>query len=102
MVAEQRNSRPEVNDRVVCAEVIRPQEGLLAQFDRGREEPEHRPEYRELEQHREAATHRVYSGALVNIHHSLLLLEGIFLLWIFLIELVNLRLDCLHLRRGRV
>ena len=102
MVTDQRNPRPEADDRIVGAQVVGPKEGLLAQLDGCREETEHSPQDRELEKHRQTSAHRADPGPLVEIHLGLLLLERVLLLRVLLVQLVDLRLDGLHLGRGRV
>ena len=97
MVADQRNPETEVQNRIVGAEVIGPEERLLPELDGSREEAEHRPQDRELQQHRKTATHRTDAGTLVEIHRSLLLLHRILLLRILLVQLVDFRLYGLHL-----
>ena len=67
-----------------------------------REKAEHRPKDRELEQHRQTATHRTDSCPLVEIHLGLLLLESVLLLRILFVQFVNLRFYSLHLGRRRV
>ena len=65
MVTDKRNAGSEINEGIVRAQVIGPQERLLTQLDGSREETEHRPQDRELQQHRQAATHRADTRPLV-------------------------------------
>ena len=102
MVAEKRNVHSEIPDRIICTEVISPKELLLTELDGRREEAEHREEDRHLKEHRKTSSHRADAGLLIEVHHRLLFLHCILLVRILLIELVDLRLDHLHLRRRLV
>ena len=88
-----------MNHIIVCREVFGPEEGLLTEFDRCREEAEHCPEDWHLEEHRETASHHVHSGFPVQFHCLLLLLHRVLLLGILGVYFVDVRLQGLHLCR---
>ena len=102
MVSVKRNVERKVEYGIETAQVIGPQEMLLSQLYGSREETEHRIKDRQLQQHRDAARHRADTRPLVQFHHRLLLLHRVFRLRIFLIQLVDLRLDDTHLGRRRI
>ncbi len=82
-----------------------PEERLLTQLYRRREEAEHRPEDREREEHRETSSHRTHAGPLVERHGGLLLLEHLLLIVAvreLRVDLVKLRLEGRHLGRRSV
>ena len=97
MVTEQRDVESEVQNGIIGTEVICPKEGFLPQLYGCREEAEHRPKYRELEQHRQTPAHRTHPCPLVEFHSGLLLLHHILFLRIFLVNLVDFRLERRHL-----
>ena len=100
-VVHPEDARAPMDDVVIGGEVLGPQERLLAQLDGGREETEHRPQDRELEEHRKTAAHHVDTRLLVQVHGRLLFLHGVFLLGILGVDLVQFRPEDLHFRGGR-
>ena len=60
---------------------------MTSQLDTRGEEGEHRDQDGHLQQHGQAATHGVGTGQAVKFHRLLLLLDGIFLIGIFLVDL---------------
>ena len=91
-----------MDDVVIGAEVLGPQERLLAQFDGSREEAEHGPQDRHLKEHREASAHGRHAGLAVQGHGLLLLFHGVFLLGILGVDLLHKGLEGRHLGAGRV
>ena len=102
MVTVQRYVESEIEDRVVGTQVVRPEEALLSQLERCREETEHREEHGELEQHGETASEHAHTRLAVQVHGLLLLLKGIFLTRVLGIDLVQLRPEDIHLGRRHV
>ena len=89
-VGDERDVCAPLHNLVGSAQVIGPQEGLTAQFDTRREEGEHRDKDGHLQQHGQTAAHGVGTGQAVQFHGLLLLLDGIFLIGIFLVDLCDI------------
>ena len=102
MVADEGDPASEFEDGVIGRKVVSPKERLLTKLDGGREETEHCPENRECKQHRQTSSHGVHARPSVEVHRGLLLLHCIFLLGIALVELLNFRLESLHLGRRSI
>ena len=85
----------QTQNAVVARQVVSPQETLLAEFNRNREEAKHCNKNRQRQQLWNAATKRIHPGFLVKRHRLLLLLGWLGVLEL-LIELVNFGLEHAH------
>ena len=102
MISVQGYIERQVQDTVIGRKVFCPEEGLLPQFNRRREETEHGKEDRHLQQHGKTSAHGAHPCFLVQIHGGLLLLHGIFLPGKLLRNLVNHGFHYTHLGLGPV
>lgn len=96
VITQEWNMERESDECVISRQVIRPKETLLTKFDSTRYEHEQCHQDRELQQHRQTATHRAYTVLAVQSHHLLLFLHRIFLFGVFLVDLIDFRFQHPH------
>ena len=91
----------QTQNAVVARQVISPQETLLPEFNRNREEAKHCNENRQRQQLWNASTERIHPGFLVERHRLLLLFGGLGVLKL-LVKLVNFGFEHAHFSHALV
>ena len=97
MVADKRHTAAEIDDRIICTEVFGPEEALLTELDRGREETEHCPQDRESKKGRQTATKGIHPRPFIQVHGRLLLLHLIRLTGVLPVDFLDIGLQGGHL-----